>query len=130
MAMEERFTKHGDLSWCELMTSDAGAATAFYTQLFGWGTEDMSMGAMTYTVVKAGEKRVGGITKTPPQAQGMPPMWTAYITVDDIDATAKKAVELGGKVLVPPTDIPGVGRFAAFQDPQGAMISAITYKRM
>ena len=47
----------------------------------------------------------------------------------DVDLTAAKAEELGGKVLVPPTDIPRVGRFCVLQDPQGAVLSAITYCR-
>ena len=80
-----------------------------------------------YTVVKIGDDGIGGIMKTPPQAEGMPPSWGVYVTVDDIDATARKAEELGGKILVPPTDIPGVGRFSVLQDPQGAVLSAITY---
>jgi predicted enzyme related to lactoylglutathione lyase len=64
----------------------------------------------------------------PPQGKKkMPPQWGAYVTVDDVDLTAKKAAKLGGKVLVPPQDIPGVGRFSVLQDPQGAMISVITY---
>ncbi len=55
-------------------------------------------------------------------------MWGIYVTVSDVDATAKKVGELGGKILFPPTDIPNVGRFCVIQDPQGAVISAITYK--
>jgi predicted enzyme related to lactoylglutathione lyase len=45
--------------------------------------------------------------------------------VEDPDATARKATELGGKVVVPPTDIPDVGRFATLADPQGAHFSVI-----
>ena len=63
----------------------------------------------------------------PPQAEGAPPSWGIYVTVDDVDATANKAEELGAKILVPLTDIPNVGRFFVLQDPQGAVISAITY---
>jgi len=66
----------------------------------------------------------------PQDAQGMPPMWGAYVTVDDVDATARTAEQLGAKLLVPPRDIPGVGRFCVIQDPQGAVISAITYVEM
>ena len=47
--------------------------------------------------------------------------------MDDVDGTAAKAAKLGGKIIVPPTDIPTVGRFTVIQDPQGAVISAITY---
>jgi hypothetical protein len=58
-----------------------------------------------------------------------PPTWGCYVTVDDVDARADQAKRIGGQVLVAPTDIPGVGRFAVIQDPQGAMISLITYQR-
>ena len=87
----------------------------------------MPMGDMNYTVVKVGEEGLGGIMSRPPQAEGTPPNWGVYVTVDDVDATVRKAEELGGKILVPPTDIPTVGRFCVLQDPQGAVISAITY---
>ena len=128
--MDEQFSKHGAFSWCELMTTDVEAAKAFYTKLFGWGTDEMSMPGMTYTVIKAGDKEIGGIMAVPKEAQGMPPMWGAYVTVDDVDQTARTAEQLGGKLLVPPQDIPDVGRFCVIQDPQGAMINAITYKKM
>jgi predicted enzyme related to lactoylglutathione lyase len=85
------------------------------------------MEGFTYTIVKAGDIDVGGIMPIPPHAGGMPPTWGAYVTVDDVDATAELAEKLGGKILIPPTDIPTVGRFTVIQDPQGAVLSAITY---
>jgi predicted enzyme related to lactoylglutathione lyase len=126
--MDEQYTQHGAFSWCELMTSDVPAAIGFYSKLFGWTTEVYDDAGMPYNLIKVGGKEVGGIMKTPPEAQGMPPMWGIYVTVDDVDATAKKVGELGGKILYPPTDIPTVGRFCVIQDPQGAAISVITYK--
>jgi predicted enzyme related to lactoylglutathione lyase len=126
--MDDRFKQHGAFSWCELMAPDAPAAQEFYTKLFGWKAEQMGPEMGNYIVVKASEQGVGGIMATPPQAQGRPPAWTPYITVDDIDATARSVEELGGKVCLSPQDIPNVGRFAVFQDPQGATIAAITYK--
>jgi uncharacterized protein len=57
----------------------------------------------------------------------MPPAWFSYVTVDDVDATAKQAEQLGGKITLEPRDIPEVGRFAVIQDPQGAAICIITY---
>lgn len=125
--MKDIYKQHGAFSWFELMTSDVDSAKNFYSNLFGWNTEDMSMGDMNYTVVKIGDEGLGGIMHTPPQAEGVPPNWGVYVTVDDVDATSRKAEELGGKILVPPTDIPTVGRFCVLQDPQGATISAITY---
>ncbi|MEW6765760.1 MAG: VOC family protein [Pseudomonadota bacterium] len=125
--MNDPFKQHGAFSWTELMTTDVEAATQFYSRLFGWETEEMSMPDMTYTVVKAGGNGVGGIMPMPADAEGTPPMWGSYVTVDDVDATARTAESLGGKILVPPRDIPEVGRFCVIQDPQGAVISAITY---
>ena len=125
--MDERFTKQGFFSWCELITTDVEAAKAFYNGLFGWTLAENPMG-MNYTIVKAEGKEIGGIMETPPDAKGMPPFWGTYVTVDDADAIAAKCVELGGKIIVPPRDIPEVGRFCVIQDPQGAMISAIAYR--
>ena len=125
--MKDPFKQHGAFSWFELMTTDPEGAKEFYSKLFGWKTEEMQMEEMKYTVVKVGDEGVGGIMPIPPQAEGTPPNWGSYVTVDDVDATARKAEELGAKILVPLTDIPNVGRFFVLQDPQGAVISAITY---
>jgi hypothetical protein len=125
--MQESFRQHGAFSWCELMTNDVHAAKKFYTDLFGWSTEDISIGGMTYTVIKAQDREIGGMMAFPPQACMRAPYWGTYVTVDDVDTTAAKAQKLGAKSIVPPTDIPNVGRFCMFQDPQGAVISAITY---
>jgi hypothetical protein len=63
----------------------------------------------------------------PPDAPAMPPTWGIYITVENVEEITQKAEELGGKVLMPPHDIPGVGRFSLIQDPQGATFYAIAY---
>lgn len=124
--MEDQF-QHCRFNWCELLTTDVAAAKNFYTTLFGWETEEMSMPGMTYTVIKAGGEGIGGIMGIPEGAKGMPPAWGVYVTVDDVDKTAGMAEKLGGKIHLPPTDIPGVGRFCVIVDPQGAFINAITY---
>ena len=120
--MEEKYTQHGAFSWCELVTKDVNAAKTFYTKLFGWTTEDLAIQGTAYTIIKAGGKEIGGIIAEPG-----PMAWGAYVTVDDVDATAKSAEKLGAKLLTPPTDIPEVGRYCIIQDPQGAVIGAITY---
>ncbi len=125
--MSSPFEQHGAFSWCELTTSDVEAAKRFYGELLGWNLEDMPMEHMTYTVVKAGDTPVGGIMSTPPQAQGAPPHWGCYVTVQDVDDSGRKAESLGGKVVLAPMDIPGVGRMCMVQDPQGAVLSLITY---
>ena len=123
------YTTHGAFSWNALMTSDPEKAVAFYTALLGWTVQKMAMPGMDYHVMKAGDTSVGGIMALPPEAAagGMPPNWGSYVTVADVDATARKAVELGGKVVHGPAAIPGIGRFAVIIDPQGAAINVIAY---
>jgi uncharacterized protein len=125
--MSDPFRTHGALSWSELLTSDATRAVEFYRELFGWQTREMPMPDGAYHVVSVAGKDAAGIMKIPPAAAGMPPMWGVYVTVDSVDATADKVRALGGTILMGPADIPNVGRFCTFRDPQGAMISAITY---
>jgi predicted enzyme related to lactoylglutathione lyase len=79
-------------------------------------------------LVQVNGEEVAGIMHTPPDACQMPPAWGVYVTVDNVDAAAQKAVALGGKVYLPPQDIPEVGRFCVIGDPQGASISLITYR--
>lgn len=128
--MDNRYKTHGAFSWAELTTSNTEAAKRFYGELFGWDMEDMSMPGMTYTVVKAGGEPVGGIMLTPPDAAGAPPNWGTYVTVDDVETTVEKALAMKATVLVPPTDIPDVGRMAVIQDPQGAVLAVIAYVEM
>lgn len=123
----EAMKQHGAFSWNELITTDVAGAKAFYRELLNWTLEDIKSNGMDYTIAKAGDTQVGGIMAVPPQAKGMPPAWGAYVTVDNVDAMIPRVEKLGGKICVPPMDIPGLGRFMAIQDPQGAMLSLITY---
>jgi predicted enzyme related to lactoylglutathione lyase len=120
---------HGAFSWTELTTTDTKAARKFYGTLLGWQFQDMDMGKSTYTVINVGGQGVGGITAVPPNAKGMPPAWGGYVTVDDVDAVIARVAGLGGRVLLAPTDIPTVGRFATVMDPQGATLLLITYAK-
>jgi predicted enzyme related to lactoylglutathione lyase len=83
---------------------------------------------MSEAFQRPGAFSFGGIMPMPPRGACALPHWGSYVTVHDVDATARHAEVLGAKTLVPPTDIPNVGRFCTFQDPQGAVISAITYR--
>ena len=121
------YKTHGAFSWSELMTSDPDAAAAFYGKLFGWSVSTMNMGMGPYHVVKVGETSVGGIMGAPPDSPPMPPHWSCYVTVGDVDVTLAKCAELGGKTLVAAMDVPGVGRMAVIQDPQGAVLSVMAY---
>ncbi|MCZ6837425.1 MAG: VOC family protein [Planctomycetota bacterium] len=109
-------------AWIELMTRDVEAAVNFYTQLFGWTTQTMPMGDEgEYTIFMQGDTRVGGcLLLQGEQTEKMPTTWFGYIGTDDCDRDAIKAEQLGATIEVPPTDIPGVGRFFFFIDPTGA----------
>ncbi len=120
------YRTHGAFSWSELMTNDPATARDFYGKLFGWSAREMQANG-GYTTFQVGDASVGGMMKIPAEAEGMPPMWGVYVTVNDVDATVKQAEALGGKVIVAPRDVPTVGRMAVIQDPQGATLSVITY---
>jgi predicted enzyme related to lactoylglutathione lyase len=119
---------HGTFGWNELMTTDPEGAQAFYGALLGWKFREMPMPEGEYAVATL-DADCAGITTIPAGAKGMPPTWGSYVTVDDVDASAKRAVQLGGKVLVPTQEVPTVGRFCVIADPQGAMFSLITYAK-
>jgi predicted enzyme related to lactoylglutathione lyase len=118
--------KVGSFCWLELGTTDRNAAKKFYSALFDWTSEDMPMGPeMTYTIFRLGGKDMAGtyqLMKEQLDAH-VPPHWMPYIRVENADAAAAKAVKLGAKQLMAPSDIPHVGRFAVLQDPTGAAIS-------
>lgn len=125
--MSDEKPAHGMFCWNELMTRDTAAAEKFYTGLLGWKAVDSGMPDMKYTLLKVGDKDAGGMMDMPPDVpKEVPSHWMAYITVDDVDALAKKTVELGGQVLHGPQDVPKVGRFSIIQDPTGAVVSLIT----
>ena len=125
--MDRRFETPGDFSWTELMTTDVPAAEAFYSAVLGWKLKKTSLAGGSYTIIEADGEQVGGIMQLPDAAPVAPPRWTPFVTVQDVDAVARKAEENGGTVLVPPTDIPSLGRFCTLRDPQGAVLNAITY---
>lgn len=113
---------HGTPIWYELMTADPDAAKRFYDPLVGWTIGAAPPGGMDYRMIAAADGQVGGVMRITPEmeAGGAKPGWLMYVGVDDVDATAEKAKELGATIMVPPTDIPDVGRFAFLADPQGA----------
>jgi predicted enzyme related to lactoylglutathione lyase len=112
----------GSLCWNELSTRDVPGATAFYERVFGWKANAME----GYTEWQVGGESVGGMMQTPDMVPAeVPAHWLVYFAVADTDAAAAKVTELGGTVIVPPTDIPP-GRFATMTDPQGAMFAVLT----
>ena len=117
----------GRFVWHDLMTTDPARALPFYAALFGWRSDTRPMeGVGDYTMFHLGDEPLGGMVPLDP-AHGVASHWISYVTVASVDAACARATELGGTVGVPPTDIPGVGRFAVVGDPTGAYVSPFTF---
>ena len=115
--------KPGSFAWYDLMTSDTAAAAKFYRDVIGWTSTDVSIGDNQYAVFAVGPANVGGLMPLTEQARadGIPPCWTGYILVDDVDGYTGRVKAAGGKVLREPVDVPGMLRFSVVSDPHGAV---------
>lgn len=113
----------GSFCWIELATTDQAVAKNFYSALFGWSANDTPMGpGEFYTIFRLnGRDAAAGYTLRPDQrAQHVPPHWMPYISVENADASAATAQQLGGKVVAGPFDVMDAGRMAVIADPTGA----------
>ena len=112
----------GTFSWVDLQTDDLDRARSFYSELFGWEYNDIPIGdGAVYSMAQVRGHNVAGLGVR--QSDEIPPHWNCYVTVEDADASAARAAELGANVLAPPFDVFEAGRMAAFADPQGAILS-------
>src|SRR5438876_1012598 len=106
---------NGNFVWYEDLAKDPKAAIDFYTEVIGWKTQPFpGVGNGDYVMWVGSEGPLGGVMKLPDEAvrMGAPPNWMAHVQVADVDATASRVKELGGKVYKGPENIPTVGRFA------------------
>ncbi|MEK6210128.1 MAG: VOC family protein [Pseudomonadota bacterium] len=105
----------------ELMSKDPAKVSAFYEKLFDWKIQHFP--EMNYRLVETGGEGGinGGILK--PEREGTwPGNMTLYIDVDDLAAYRKKIVAAGGKIHVEEQQVPGMGSFSLFTDPEGRMM--------
>ncbi len=117
---------HGTPSWCDLSTTDLDGAVAFYTALFGWEageTGGPETGGYTMFFLRGLPVAAAAPQMAQQAEQGIPPAWTTYITVDDVDATAARVESLGGTLLAPPFDVLEFGRMCVLADPSGAPVA-------
>src|SRR5262249_8106029 len=108
--------------------SDKDEANDLYTKTVGRTAKTNDSPGMQYTEWGNNGTEIGGMYKITEEMKGMPPNWIPYFRVADCDATANKAKSSGGNLMVPPSDIPNVGRFSYIQDPQGATFAIIQLK--
>lgn len=118
-----RSPEHGSFIWYELMTTDPKGAKAFYDKVVGWNIDaDAMPGPIEYRAIKRSDGGMaGGVLKITEDMQrnGARPIWLGYVCVDDVDASVASVERAGGKVRMPASDIPDVGRIAMVTDPQG-----------
>ena len=106
--------------WFEVLGKDGKALRKFYGELFGWNIQEAG-GGTDYGLVGASDGGVGGGIGT--SQDGGPGFATFYVEVDDIGKALARAQKLGGTVVLPETDIPGMDlKFAYFTDPEGHVI--------
>lgn len=113
----------GNVGWHELLTDDAARAFDYYSKHYGWQKDFAhDMGAMGIYQTFRTDKPLytGGMMnrKGPGMPEGIPPHWQYYFTVDDIEAAQKRVIDAGGKVLLPPMDVPGGSRILQATDDQ------------
>ena len=112
--------------WChiEFLTGDVERSKRFYAEVFGWQFEDIP--GADYVNVRTSEDGIGGGIGGLAQATGMAPPATqgvvSYLLATDIDATLTAIERAGGSIVIPRTDVMGMGEFAHFRDPDGNLI--------
>jgi predicted enzyme related to lactoylglutathione lyase len=113
----------GAITWVDLTVPNAEAVKSFYGEVVGWKSDPVSMGNYNdfNMNLPASGKTVAGICHQRGANAGLPAQWLVYLTVADVDKSAKRCVELGGKVLAGPKDMGGYGRVCVIQDPAGAV---------
>lgn len=122
-------TNTGRYVWYELLTTDPKGAIEFYGDVVGWQTE--LFGTMeNYRMWVGSQGPLGGVNQLPDEVKqmGAPPYWQANVEVENVEESAARVKELGGKVYVI-ENVPTVGKLAVIADPQGAVISLFTPER-
>lgn len=104
----------------ELWSKDRKRIAAFYRDAFGWKID--AIPGLDYDMVDTGG--AGGINGgiMTPQEGPWPGKLSFYIAVDDLDVFAAKVTSAGGKVIVEKQEVPGMGAFSLFEDPDGRVL--------
>jgi predicted enzyme related to lactoylglutathione lyase len=112
----------GTFCWADLGTTDVESARSFYTDLFGWESEDQETDSGLYIMFKQNGRPVVAIYEQGAErlTAGWNPTWVSYVSVDDADAVAARAGELGAEIIQDPFDVMEAGRMALAADPTGA----------
>lgn len=120
----------GAIGWTDLTVDNADEIRDFYCEITGWRPSPVDMGGYSDYNMNApasGEAKAGVCHARGANA-GLPAQWLIYITVEDVDRSARLAVEKGGKIIAAPKDMGDMGRYCVIQDPAGAVAGLFAYK--
>lgn len=112
----------GKIGWIDISVDDAFGLRDFYASVVGWQPESASMGEYDdFTMTTPhGASPVAGVCHARGSNAELPRQWLIYITVADVDASARTCTEQGGKLIVEPKSM-GDARFCVIEDPAGAV---------
>ncbi|HTN44644.1 MAG TPA: VOC family protein [Nitrospiria bacterium] len=112
--------------WAELFADNVEAEKTFYRDVFGWRFESRGTGTDLYTLVRADGSPIAGIIHYPkPAGAERSARWLPLMSVPDAARAADQAAASGGKVVVPPKNLPGRGETSVLEDPEGALFGVI-----
>lgn len=115
----------GKYVWADLFTTDPGAATKFYSGLFGWTANTIVLEGQRYTVFSNGRRPVAGLAPRPPSNTKRPSRWVGYIAVADVRATLRAVTQAGGQVRAEARDFPDRGVQAIIADNEGSTVGLL-----
>lgn len=123
---EEQKPEIGTIVWTDLTVDNAETVRDFYSEVVGWKPNDHDMGEYNDFDMNKPEsgETVTGVCHARGSNANVPPQWMIYIQVADVDASAKRCKELGGKIIDGPRKM-GPNRFCVIEDPAGAVAALI-----
>lgn len=116
----------GQVCWQDLTVENPEVLRDFYSRVVGWRPEPVDMGdyADFNMVAPQTGQPTAGICHARGPNKNLPAQWLIYITVEDLDHSAKRCLELGGQIIDGPRAM-GQNRFCVIRDPAGAVAALI-----
>ena len=114
----------GDFCWLDLAATNEDHARQFYADAFDWTFAEQRANGGRYTHCLAGGRAIGSLyrLRRSDVERGVPSHWTPYVCVESVDASARRVVSCGGRILVAPFVVEAMARIALAEDAVGALI--------
>ena len=117
----------GSIVWTDLTVKDADSVRDFYQDVVGWKASPLSMGDYDdFNMLAPGsDSPVAGICHARGANASLPAQWLVYVQVENVEASARRAQELGGSVVDGPRGM-GSFQFCVIRDPAGAVLALVS----